>query len=72
MRHLAAKRLCKLMMVTMLVTAGIAFASQAAAETLIIQGSTTFNRWLMEPHKATIEAEAKHELTIILNKSIWP
>jgi ABC-type phosphate transport system substrate-binding protein len=43
---------------------------QAIAETLIIQGSTTFARRMMEPHKATIEAEAKHELTLIPNKSL--
>src|SRR5262249_61531876 len=68
MRHLS-KRLCELMIVTMLAAAGIAAASQAVAETLIIQGSTTFNRRLMEPHKETIEADAKQELTVIPNKT---
>src|SRR5262245_36486329 len=70
MRHLSAKRLCELMIVTMLASAGSAAASQAVAETLIIQGSTTFNRRLMEPHKAAIEAATKHELTVIPNKSL--
>ena len=40
------------------------------AETLIVQGSTTFARRLMDPYKAAIEADAKHELTIIPNKSM--
>ena len=44
--------------------------SQAIADTLVVQGSTTFSRRLIEPHKATIEAEAKHELTVIPNKSL--
>src|SRR5262249_29851873 len=70
MRHPWGKRLCKLMTAAMLVPAGIAFVSQALAETLIIQGSTTFNRRLMEPHRAAIEADAKHELTVIPNKSM--
>jgi phosphate transport system substrate-binding protein len=45
-------------------------ATEVAAETLIVQGSTTFARRLMEPHKAAIEAESKHELTLIPNKSL--
>ena len=43
--------------------------SQAAAETLVVQGSTTFNRQLMEPHQSAIETAAGHELTVIPNKS---
>jgi phosphate transport system substrate-binding protein len=44
--------------------------SQSFADTLVIQGSTTFARRLMDPHKATIEADAKHEITVIPNKSL--
>lgn len=44
--------------------------SESLADTVIIQGSTTFNRRLMEPHKATIEADSKHEMTVIPNKSL--
>ena len=44
--------------------------SQAVAETLVVQGSTTFGRLLMDPYKSAIEAESKHELTIIPNKSM--
>ena len=44
--------------------------SAAAADTLIIQGSTTFSRRVMEPFKAEIEAKSGHELTVIPNKSL--
>ena len=43
--------------------------SAAAADPLMIQGSTTFSRRLMEPFKAEIEAKSGHELTVIPNKS---
>ena len=70
MRYVSAKRLCELTFVAVLVAAGIAVASQAVAESLVIHGSTTLNRRLMEPHKAAIEADAKHELTVIPNRSM--
>jgi phosphate transport system substrate-binding protein len=41
----------------------------ANAETLIVQGSTTFARNLMEPYHDLIEAKSGHELTVIPNKS---
>jgi ABC-type phosphate transport system substrate-binding protein len=41
----------------------------AQADMLILQGSTTFSRRLMEPHEAAIEAASGHELTVIPNKS---
>lgn len=44
--------------------------TQVFAETLIIQGSTTFVRRLFDTHKGTIEADSKHELTLIPNKSL--
>ncbi len=47
-----------------------ALGSYGFADTLIVQGSTTFARRLMEPQKAAIEAESKHELTVIPNKSL--
>jgi ABC-type phosphate transport system substrate-binding protein len=43
--------------------------SSATADPLTIQGSTTFNRRLMEPHQAEIEALTGHQLTVIPNKS---
>jgi phosphate transport system substrate-binding protein len=51
----------------MLATLG-AFSS-AIADPLTIQGSTTFNRRLMEPYQAEIETITGHQLTIIPNKS---
>jgi phosphate transport system substrate-binding protein len=56
------------MAVSMLVATSV--MSQSVAETIIIQGSTTFNRRIMEPFKGAIEADSKHELTIIPNKSV--
>ena len=47
-----------------------AVVTHALADTLIIQGSTTFARRLMDPHKTAIEANSKHELTLIPNKSM--
>jgi ABC-type phosphate transport system substrate-binding protein len=43
--------------------------ASAQADTLILQGSTTFSRRLIEPHQAAIEAASGHELTVIPNKS---
>jgi phosphate transport system substrate-binding protein len=43
--------------------------SGAIADPLNIQGSTTFNRRLMEPHQAEIETMTGHQLTVIPNKS---
>jgi phosphate transport system substrate-binding protein len=47
----------------------VGFVPLANAETLVIQGSTTFARRLMEPYQAMIEAKSGHELTVIPNKS---
>ena len=43
--------------------------SSAAADPITIQGSTTFNRRLMEPHQEEIEAISGQQLTVIPNKS---
>jgi len=51
------------------ILASTAVVSQSLAETLIIQGSTTFARRI-EPYKSLIEAFSKHELTLIPNKSV--
>ena len=48
----------------------IAAHSQASADTLILQGSTTFNRRIIEPHQAEVEAKSGHELTIIPNRTM--
>jgi len=59
----------KFVLSAVLVVASTAVVTEACAETLIIQGSTTFARAIFEPHKAAIEAETKHELTLIPNKT---
>jgi phosphate transport system substrate-binding protein len=64
-----AERVCQLTLVVLSLMA-TAVATQASAETLIVQGSTTFSRRLMEPYKSVIEADSKHELTVIPNKSM--
>jgi phosphate transport system substrate-binding protein len=51
----------------MLAMIGVLFS--AAADPLMIQGSTTFNRRLMEPYQAEIETLTGHQLTVIPNKS---
>lgn len=55
--------------VTAAMLAVIGAVSGVAADPLTIQGSTTFNRRLMEPHQAEIEAVTGHQLTVIPNKS---
>ena len=48
---------------------GLSWSTAAAADPLVIQGSTTFSRRLMEPFKSEIERKSGHELTVIPNKS---
>ncbi len=64
-----AKRAARLMLAVTMIQVATQAASPAAAETLIVQGSTTFNRRIMEPFHSQIEATAGHVLTIIPNKS---
>jgi len=47
-----------------------AFMSQAVADTLIVQGSSTLNRRLFERHQADVEQLSGHELTIIPNRTM--
>ena len=44
--------------------------SPVVAEPLILQGSTTFNRRIMEPHEATIEAKSGQDITVIPNRTM--
>ena len=69
-RYVLVERTCKRTLVAVLALMATAVVTQAFAETLIVQGSTTFSRRLMEPYKSTIEADSKHELTVIPNKSM--
>src|ERR1043166_9204449 len=69
-RSALVERACQLTLAAGLTLMAATVATQAFAETLIIQGSTTFSRRLMEPYKSVIEADSKHELTVIPNKSM--
>jgi len=51
------------------VVCSLGTAAPALADTLVVQGSTTFSRRVMEPYEAAIEAASGHELTVIPNKS---
>lgn len=42
----------------------------AAADPLVLQGSTTFNRRIMEPFEEAIEAASKQEITVIPNRTM--
>jgi phosphate transport system substrate-binding protein len=64
-----AKRAMRLMLAVTMTQMVTQAAAPAAAETLIVQGSTTFNRRIMEPFRAEIERAAGYDLTIIPNKS---
>jgi phosphate transport system substrate-binding protein len=52
-----------------LVITAVLVTSAVAAQPIIVQGSTTFNRRVMEPHQAEIEAVSGQRLTIIPNKT---
>ena len=54
----------------LLVFASSVTVTQAYADPVVIYGSTTFFRRVMEPAKSAIEADSKHELTLIPNKSL--
>jgi len=53
-RYAFAERACKLTLIAVLALMATAAMAQAFAETLIVQGSTTFSRRLMEPYESVI------------------
>jgi ABC-type phosphate transport system substrate-binding protein len=61
---------CRLIVATVGLASAAAILSPVAAEPLILQGSTTFNRRIMEPHEGTIEAKSGQEITVIPNRSM--
>ena len=65
-----ARRMKRLMTIAAVMLSAAAFVSQAAAETLIVQGSSTLNRRLFERHQGEIESLSGHELTIIPNRTM--
>ena len=62
--------LCKRIGIVVLLLTSALGAVGAKADQLILQGSSTFNRQIMEPMQAAIEAESKHELTVIPNRTL--
>jgi ABC-type phosphate transport system substrate-binding protein len=65
----APRKHCRLLAVLSLML-GCAAVSQAMADQLILQGSTTFNRRVMEPHETEIEAKSGHDITVIPNRTM--
>src|SRR3954463_10839854 len=49
--------------------AALCAATAALADTLIVQGSTTFSRRLMQPFQGELESMTGLQLTVIPNKS---
>jgi phosphate transport system substrate-binding protein len=68
--NLHARRKRRLLPATLLLILASAVLSQADADPLIMQGSTTFNRRVMEPHEAAIEAKSGQEITVIPNRTM--
>jgi ABC-type phosphate transport system substrate-binding protein len=65
-----ATRRGRLLLATLSLILGAAALTQAAADPLILQGSTTFNRRVMEPHEAAIEAKSGQDITVIPNRTM--
>jgi phosphate transport system substrate-binding protein len=65
-----AVRACRLLVVTLGLASTIAILSPVAADPLILQGATTFNRRIMEPYEAEIEAKSGQEITVIPNRTM--
>jgi phosphate transport system substrate-binding protein len=65
-----AKRFRRCLLAAMGLASTIAVLSPAAADPLVLQGSTTFNRRIMEPFESTIEAKSGQELTVIPNRTM--
>lgn len=60
----------RLAFAALMLTVATAPAQTAEADPLIVQGSTTFNRRIMEPFEAEIEAQSKQEITVIPNRTM--
>jgi phosphate transport system substrate-binding protein len=66
-----AKLVRRSMLATVVLASTLALLSEAAAaDPLILQGSTTFNRRVMEPHEAAIEQMSKQDITVIPNRTM--
>jgi phosphate transport system substrate-binding protein len=60
----------RLLLAALALMAVAAIESPVMADPLILQGSTTFNRRVMEPHGAEIEAKSGQEITVIPNRTM--
>jgi phosphate transport system substrate-binding protein len=54
---------------TLAVVACLAFAPLAKADSFVLQGSTTFNNWIMVPLQGAIESASGQKLTVVPNKT---
>jgi phosphate transport system substrate-binding protein len=70
MGAMTANLQARVLLAVLALTATFAALSPAAADQLIMQGSTTFNRRVMEPHEAAIEAQSGQQVTVIPNRTM--
>jgi phosphate transport system substrate-binding protein len=57
-------------MLAAVICAAALLSDTAASETLILQGATTVNRRVFEPHELAIEAASGQQITIIPNRTM--
>jgi phosphate transport system substrate-binding protein len=69
MRRIFASRASTLMLAILSPLCASVVAAHATDQPLIVHGSTTFTRQLMDTQKAVIESESKQALTVIPNKT---
>ena len=60
----------RLLLAMLSLVAGTAALTEAVAEPLVLQGSTTFNRRIMEPFEAAIETKSGQQITVIPNRTM--
>jgi phosphate transport system substrate-binding protein len=69
-RTVRGKGACRRTLAALALCCATSVLSQALADTLIVQGSTTFNRRVFERYEAEIETTSGHQLTIIPNRTM--
>jgi phosphate transport system substrate-binding protein len=65
-----ASRHGRLLLAALATVMTLSALSQATADPLIVQGSSTFNRRVFEPHEATIEKASGQDITVIPNRTM--
>lgn len=68
--NVPGRRLGRVLIAALGVVAAEVSLSSAVADPLILQGATTFNRRIMEPHEAAIEAQSGQQITVIPNRTM--